>query len=147
VVAGGLLAACGSTGAAGLVNSSGSTRTLGSAASCAALTPSAQLARARVVFVGSMLTGRTVSLGTRRVLASPARMRVARYVKGHGPETVAVETAATVKSNGLAVAEDGIEPRAGQRWTIYSDSSHQPFETSICAGSRLLGSSSALAGP
>jgi hypothetical protein len=33
------------------------------------------------------------------------------------------------------VAEDGIEPRAGERWKIYTQSRRQPLATSICAGS------------
>jgi hypothetical protein len=115
-----------------------SVRETGVAASCAALSPAAQFAGARRVFVGEMLPGPTARMGGRQVLASPARMRVASYLKGHGPRTVIVDTAVTVDRHGIAVAEDGIEPRAGQRWKIFTNSRHQPFDTSICAGARVL---------
>jgi hypothetical protein len=107
----------------------------GVAASCAGLTPAAQFADARLVFVGRMLPGPTVRVGGRRVLGSPARMRVTRYLKGHGPRTVKVDTAVTIEPGGISANEDGIEPQAGQRWKIYATSRRQPFATSICAGS------------
>jgi hypothetical protein len=124
------LAGCGATQVAAV-----SVRETGVAASCAALSPAAQFAGARRVFVGEMLAGPTARMGSRQVLAAPARMRVARYLKGHGPRTVTVDTAVTVDRHGITVAEDGIEPRAGQRWKIFTNSRHQPFDTSICAGS------------
>ena len=62
-------------------------------------------------------------------------MRVERYLKGHGPRTVTVETAATITGQGIRFAEDGIEPRAGERWKIYTVSRRRPFATSMCAGS------------
>src|SRR5947209_7658479 len=102
-------------------------------ASCAGLSPAAQFAAARRVFVGQMLPGRTTARG--RVLASPARMRVERYLKGHGPATVTVHTAVTVERHRVRITEDGIEPRAGERWKIYTNSRREPFDTSICAGS------------
>jgi hypothetical protein len=106
------------------------------AASCVGLSPAAQFAAARLVFVGRMLPGPTALVGGRRVLGSPARMRVERYLKGHGPMTVAVDTAVTIERRGIRGNEDGIEPQAGQRWKIYTASRRQPFDTSICAGSR-----------
>jgi hypothetical protein len=70
-------------------------------------------------------------------------MRVTRYLKGHGPRTVGVDTAITIEPGGITGNEDGIEPQAGQRWKIYTPSRRQPFATSICAGSaRLTGSAS-----
>jgi hypothetical protein len=128
-----LLAGCGTTAAA-LTPARAVHR--GSVASCAAVTPAQQFAFARRVFVGVMLPGRTVSYGAGRVLTSPARMRVERYLKGHGPRTVRVDTAVSTTRSGIAVVEDGTEPRAGQRWKIYTDSRRQPFATSICGGSR-----------
>jgi hypothetical protein len=62
-----------------------------------------------------------------------------RYLKGSGPSTVKVRTAATFRNGGVTVAEDGIEPRAGEIWKIYSDSRQQPFDSSICGGSTILG--------
>lgn len=105
------------------------------APSCAGLSRAQQLARARLVFDGVMLPGVTVRTG---VLASPARVRVERYLKGHGPAIVMVSTAVTLGSGATGVAEDGIAPRAGERWRIYTTSRRQPFGTSICAGSRRL---------
>jgi hypothetical protein len=110
-------------------------RETGVAASCAALTPAARFAAARLVFVGRMLPGPTARLGRRRVLGSPARLRVTRYLKGRGPRTVAVETAVRLDRGGITGTEDGIESEAGQRWKIYTTSRQQPFATSICAGS------------
>jgi len=107
-------------------------------ASCAGLTPAKQLEAARVVFDGTMLAGPTVALGRVRVLTSPARMRVRRYLKGDGPGTVGVQTAASSGGGGVSVNEDGIQAHAGQRWRIYSTGLGQPFSTSMCAGSRML---------
>jgi hypothetical protein len=126
----GLLAGCGTArGQAPPVQATGG------AASCAALSPAAQLARARVVFVGVMLPGAVAHVGGRSVLASPARMRVGRYLKGQGPRSVTVRTAVSIEGGAITVTEDGIEPQAGQRWEIYTDSQGEPFDTSICAGS------------
>jgi hypothetical protein len=87
------------------------------------------------VFVGTTLTGSTVILGGRSVLLSPARVRVSHYLKGAGPHVVSVATAVT--GGGHVVSEDGIEPRAGQQWTIYTRSPQMPYQTSMCDGSRL----------
>lgn len=114
----------------------GSGVTSGSAASCAALTPAAQLARARIVAVGRMLDGPLVTGGggPGPILASPAQFAVSHYFKGHGPATVTVITAAT----GRGVAEDGIEPVPGQRWEILTRSTSAPWATSMCDGSHRL---------
>jgi hypothetical protein len=108
------------------------------AASCAGLSPAEQFASARLVFVGVMLPGPTTPLGHRRVLGSPARMRVERYLKGRGPRVVRVDTAVTIERDATGIAEDGIEPRAGERWKIYARSRHEPFAASICIGSALV---------
>ena len=107
----------------------------GSTASCAGLTRGQQLAAARLVFSGRFLAGPTVRLDGRDVLASPARMRVSRYIKGRGPKLVRVTTAVTPRR---LIAEDGIAAQAGERWVIYTDSRRGPYETSTCAGSRRL---------
>jgi hypothetical protein len=107
------------------------------AASCAAVSPAKQLAEARRVFVGVMLPGPATQRG---VLGSPARMRVERYLKGRGPRIVRVDTALRIEPGGITGGSEGIEPKAGQRWKIYTDSRHQPFATSICGGSRRVGS-------
>jgi hypothetical protein len=116
------------------------------AASCAALSPAEQFAAAPLVFVGRMLPGPTTMRGHRRVLGSPAGVRVERYLKGHGPSTVKVRTAVTIASDAIGIAEDGIEPQPGERWKIYATSRGQPFDTSICAGSRAVGASTPLIG-
>jgi hypothetical protein len=105
------------------------------AASCVGLSPAAQFAAARVVFVGQMLPGPSTPVNGRPVLTSPARVRVARYLKGTGPRTVGVDTAVKLTRRGILNVEDGIEPHAGERWKIYTGSRRQPFATSICAGS------------
>jgi hypothetical protein len=105
------LAACGAQTATSVAGRS----PIASAASCVGLTPAQQLRYARKVLVGVMLHGPVLNAGNRLVLATPARMRVLRYLKGHGPRTVTVETAVSPTANGTAVSEDGIEPRAGQR--------------------------------
>ncbi len=120
------------------------TRVTGVAASCAAVSPAQQLAAARLVFIGVALPGPTAHYGQRPVLASPARMRVERYLKGHGPRIVRVYTAVTIEgSSSIAVGEDGIDPSAGERWKIYADSRRQPFNTSICSGSTRVSSGTA----
>jgi len=83
-----------------------------------------------------MLAGRTVTVGGHSILVSPARVRVARYVKGTGPLVVSVVTGVTQSASGTAVSEDGIQPEAGQQWQIYTSSTGQPFQTSICDGTR-----------
>jgi hypothetical protein len=136
VLGSGTLAACGAVANAG--GSPAGAQTQAGAASCAALTPAQQFKAAHVVFDGTMLSGPTVLVGGRPALRSPARVRVIRYLKGHGPVVVRVETGSAAAGGGIVVSEDGIEPLAGQSWRIYSDASRQPFTTSICAGSRLL---------
>ncbi len=106
------------------------------AASCAGASPAKKLAMARVVFVGRMLPGPSTAGGRPHVLTSPAMVRVARHLKGNGPKTVKVTTAVMTTTNGgVAVTEDGIEPQAGEIWKIYAGDRHEPFDTTICAGS------------
>lgn len=80
-----------------------------------------------------MLAGRTADLGGHRVLVSPARVRVIRYLKGGGPSVVSVVTGVAA---GNVVAEDGIEPQTGQLWKIYALSPGMPYQTSMCDGSK-----------
>ena len=108
---------------------------VGVAASCAGTTPAQALAHARLVFDGTMLAGPVVGLGPHEELLSPARVRVNRYLKGHGPRIVRVQTAVSRSQHGMVHAEDGIQAEPGQRWVIYTNGTRQPFLTSICAGS------------
>jgi hypothetical protein len=118
------------------------TRTV-SAASCVGRTPGQQFKAARIVFVGVTLSGPSASATGE--LLSPAKVRVVRYLKGHGPGTVRVETAIQRSGDGYVENSDGINPRAGQRWRIYSNSTRQPYSTSICDGSRRVATHGALA--
>jgi hypothetical protein len=110
----------------------------GTAASCVGLTRRQQFAAAKVVFDAVMLPGATAP-GTDGILASPARARVGRYLKGTGPAIATVQTAITTLPGGAErVSEDGIRPHAGERWRIDASSTTQPYATSICLGSRRL---------
>ena len=104
--------------------------------------PSVYLPWAKIVFVGVMLPGPTVSMGQGDVLTSPARVRVVRFLKGDGPGVVTVVTGVAKAGSGAAVNEDGIQALAGQRWQIYATTRNMPYQTSICDGSTQLGASS-----
>jgi hypothetical protein len=133
-------AGCGSADSAGNAAAGQTPRTTrasatieGSAASCVGLSAQRQLAIARLLFVGRARPGPTAHVDGRNVLISPARFRVLRYIKGHGPANLRVYTA--VPANGV-VSEDGIEPQAGESWRVYTSSKHGPYNTNICLGSR-----------
>lgn len=128
------VAACGASN--GRTDPRPSTVPLG-AASCAGLSERQQFKAARLVFDATMLPGPTVHEGRRRVLSSPAHVRVSRYLKGHGPPVVRVQTGLMRAGSGVTVGGEGIEPTAGQRWRIYAQGS-QPLATSVCLGSRPL---------
>jgi hypothetical protein len=121
----------------GLRDAAGKGAVTGTAASCAALTVSQQFSGAALIFDGTVLAGPTVP-GTGGVLASPARVRVEHYVKGSGPAVVSVDTGVAAAGGAVSATEDGIQPHAGERWQILTSSSSQPYETSLCAGSRPL---------
>jgi hypothetical protein len=118
-----LIVACGS-GSGGGVSSGGA---------CASASAAEYLAQARVVFMGTMLPGRTASIDGRHILMSPARVRVTRYLKGTGPRLASVATGALPGNTANA---ECIEPQAGQRWKIYTSSGRMPYQTSICGGSK-----------
>jgi hypothetical protein len=136
LAAGALIAGCG--GAAASPAPVAAARHTVAAASCVGGSPAQQFAMARLVFVGRMLPGPSTSLDRPHVLASPATVRVLRYLKGSGPTTVKVRTAVTITNRGVTVAEDGIEPQVGEIWKIYTGSRRQPLDTSICGGSTML---------
>jgi len=107
------------------------------------MSASAYLASARAVFIGTALDGPAAGAGSAGVvLLSPARFHVTRYLKGSGPRVVTVQTALTSQGSTMTASEDGIQPRAGQRWKIYTTSLHMPYQTSICGGSCVLGAPS-----
>ena len=125
-----------SVSAAVLIGACGASSQGSSGGSCAALSPAQDFARARVVFLGTMLPGPTADLGGASVLVSPARVRVTRYLKGGGPGVVTVVTGLT---SGSVVNEEGIEPQIGQLWKIYTLPGRMPYQTSICDGSKPTG--------
>ncbi|HEY2769129.1 MAG TPA: hypothetical protein VGI87_01065 [Solirubrobacteraceae bacterium] len=112
----------------------------GTSASCAGLKPSLQYSQARLVVLANALAGPTARRGAKNVLLSPARMRIIRYLKGHGRSTITVQTAVTKHGTTVTESEDAIEPVAGQRWHLFLTGRRQPYRTSICAGSRRVGS-------
>jgi len=134
LVAGVLVAGCGASTAP--TSSVAPARHGAVAASCVGLSPPQELAIAHLVFVGRMLPGASTELGNREVLGSPATVRVLRYLKGNGPRRVKVKTGVSITNSGIAVGSEGIEPQVGELWKIYSGSRRQPFDTSICGGSR-----------
>jgi hypothetical protein len=85
-----------------------------------------------------MLPGATVSADDHRLLSSPARVAVIRYLKGHGPRIVRVQTGVTDTSKGVTENSEGILPMPGERWRIFTGRSRQPLPTSDCNGSRQL---------
>ena len=109
----------------------------GSSASCT-VRPGEASAHAKTILIGTMLGGQTAGTGTARVLVTPAKVRVTKYVRGGGPDVVRVDTGVSLDSGVARVEEDGIMPAPGQRWMIVSDSKHPPLTTSVCAGSRQL---------
>ena len=120
------------------VPASSGTIVQGTAASCVGLTPSQQFAAAKVVLDGDMLPGATAP-GSNGILASPARVRVEHYLKGNGTRVVTVQTAIkTLHAETMQVSEDGIRPRAGERWRIYASTASEPYSASICLGSHRL---------
>jgi hypothetical protein len=136
LAAGVLIAGCGESTA--VSTPVAPARQTGLAASCAVASPAQQFAAARLVFVGRMLPGPSASLDRPHVLGSPATVRVVRYLKGSSPRTVKVTTAVTITNRGVTVGEEGIEPQVGEIWKIYTDSRRQPFDTSICGGSKMI---------
>jgi hypothetical protein len=123
------LVGCGSGGNA-RVSSGGA---CGGPASASA---SLYLSSAAVAFVGVMLPGPGVNVGSGRALTSPARVRIVRWLKGSGPQVVTVTTGVARNSAGVVENEDAIMPKAGERWVIYATSKQMPYQTSVCSGSR-----------
>lgn len=107
-------------------------------ASCAAVSLKQDMKHARLVFDGKLLRGQTALVGSSSILTSPARVEVFRYLKGHGPKVVRIQTAVTRRDGGTTVGEDGIQARAGERWRIFTDGNTQPLPTSMCSGSHPL---------
>lgn len=104
--------------------------------SCIATSPAELASRAGTVFEGEALPGRT---GFNGILVSPALFRVSEYLKGSGPDEVAVETGLIETGFGFRGTSVSIEPRAGERWRIFTPSGIGGIVlTTTCDGSGVL---------
>jgi hypothetical protein len=99
-------------------------------ASCIAMSPAEQRARADVIFDGVALEGATPT--------GVQRFRVTRYRKGHGPQLVRVRTGNIRRADGSgSVTSVSLVVERGQRWRIFARGSpRQVVRTTLCDGSR-----------
>jgi hypothetical protein len=99
-------------------------------ASCIAMSPAEQRARADVIFDGVALEGPT-AIGVQR-------FRVVRYLKGRGPAVVRVNTGHIRRADGSgSVSSVSIVASRGQRWRIFArGAARKVLQTSQCDGSR-----------
>ena len=99
-------------------------------ASCAPMTAAEQRARADVIFDGRALDGPTAT--------GVQRFRVARYLKGQGPEIVRVDTGTIRRADGSG-STSSVSPlvKRGERWRIFArGSARKILRTTLCDGSR-----------
>ncbi|HEV8096644.1 MAG TPA: hypothetical protein VGP71_13005 [Burkholderiales bacterium] len=106
----------------------------GAGAMCLPATDAERLAAADAVFEGFVVRGP----------ASPARLKVLRYIKGDGPKELSVETGSSRNRDGTMTSTSvGIRPLPGETWLIYGlGSRNGAVITSSCAGSRRLSAQS-----
>ena len=99
-------------------------------ASCIAATPAELRARADVIFDGKALDGPTPT--------GVQRFRVTRYLKGHGPEVVRVQTGNKRRADGSGtITSVSIVVERGERWRIFGrGTARRVLETTQCDGSR-----------
>jgi hypothetical protein len=99
-------------------------------ASCIAMSPAEQRARADVIFDGVALE-RATATGVQW-------FRVTRYLKGRGPRVVRVSTGNKQRADGSgSVTSVSLVAALGQRWRIFSRGSpRKVLRTSVCDGSR-----------
>jgi hypothetical protein len=99
-------------------------------ASCIAMSPAEQRARADVIFDGVVLEGPTAT--------GVQRFRVIRYLKGRGPRVVHVSTGNVRRADGSgSVTSVSVVAARGQRWRIFARGSpRKVLRTSVCDGSR-----------
>ena len=89
---------------------------------------------AEVVVEGTFEDGPTDPEGR---LVRPAAFDVARYVKGSGPDRLAVSAGPTRYPDGTYSSTSvDINPRAGETWRLYGRHGEQELETNSCTGSR-----------
>jgi hypothetical protein len=101
-------------------------------ASCIRSTPAEQRARAQVVFDGVALEGPTAT--------GIQRFRVTRYLKGHGPHVIRVDTGNVRRADGTGtITSVSIVVKRGERWRIFGrGDAHRVVRTTACDGSRKL---------
>jgi hypothetical protein len=99
-------------------------------ASCIAMTPAQQRARAHVIFEGRALESATKT--------GVQRFRVTRYLKGSGPQVVRVATGEVRRPGGGGVVTSvSLHVLRGERWRIYAQgSARRVLHTSVCDGSK-----------
>lgn len=99
-------------------------------ASCIAMTPAQQRARANVIFEGRALESATAT--------GVQRFRIIRYLKGSGPQIVRVATGEVRYAGGGGVVTSvSLHVLRGERWRIYArGSARRILQTSVCDGSK-----------
>jgi hypothetical protein len=99
-------------------------------ASCIAMSPAQQRARADVIFDGVALQGPTAT--------GVQRFRVNRYLKGAGPRVVRVNTGNVRRPDGTgSVTSVSVVAARGQGWRIFArGSARKVLRTTVCDGSR-----------
>jgi hypothetical protein len=102
----------------------------GAQASCIPQTAAEQRARADVIFDGVALDGPNTT--------GVQRFKATRYLKGHGPAVVRVQTGHMVRPDGTgSTTSVSIVVRKGQRWRIFARGSvRRILQTNVCDGSR-----------
>ena len=99
-------------------------------ASCIAMTPAQQRARANVIFEGRALESATTT--------GVQRFRVSRYLKGSGPQVVRVATGEVRNAGGGGIVTSvSLHVLRGERWRIYArGSARRILQTTVCDGSK-----------
>lgn len=99
-------------------------------ASCVAMTPAEQRARAQLIVDGVALEGPTVT--------GIQRFRVTRYLKGRGPRVVRVSTGTIRRADGSGtITSVSIVVKRGERWRIFAQGNpRNVLRTTVCDGSR-----------
>ena len=99
-------------------------------ASCLAMTPAQQRARAAVIFDGVALDGPTAT--------GIQRFRTTRYLKGSGPSIVRVDTGYKVRpGGGGSITSVSLVVRRGEKWRIFArGSARKVLSSNVCDGSR-----------
>ena len=108
------------------------------ASAMCAQTPLADLVRTTPVVVTATAEAGPVAQNGIGLL-SPASFRVVASDQGQGPAEIKVQTAIAKSDSGLVVAEDGVNPRAGQTWRLWGTlGADGVLQTSTCLGSSLM---------